>query len=98
MKELDPQSPAARDLASGAYRIRKMSAADLAEVCIPWMREAGWNPGLHDAETFLTADPGGFFVGELDGEPIATISGVRYDDTFGFLGCYIVKEEFRCIP
>jgi hypothetical protein len=95
MKRLAPDSEAARDLASGRYRIRTLDAAGLAAVPIPWMRDASWNPGLHDAETFITADPDGFLVGELDGQPIATISGVRYDDTFGFLGCYIVLEPFR---
>jgi hypothetical protein len=34
-------------------------------------------------------------VGERDGEPIATVSGVRYSDDFAFLGCYIVREGFR---
>lgn len=95
MKHLSPTSDAARDLDSGRYRIRKLDAAGLAAVPIPWMREAGWNPGLHDAETFITADPEGFLVGELDGRPIASVSGVRYDDSFGFLGCYIVQEPFR---
>jgi hypothetical protein len=95
MRVLDPSSPAARDLASGRFRIRTASVADLAAVTVPWMAEAGWNPGLHDAETFHAADPEGFLVGELDGEPIATVSGVRYSDDFAFLGCYVVREAFR---
>lgn len=95
MKRLDLNSPAARDLASGRYRIRKLDAAGVAAIVIPWLRAAGWNPGLHDAETFFTADSDGFLVGELDGELIATVSGVRYDDRFGFIGCYIVSEPFR---
>jgi RimJ/RimL family protein N-acetyltransferase len=95
MKQLDPLSPASRDLASGRYRIRKLDAAGLFSITIPWMRDAGWNPGLHEAETFYSADPDGFLVGELDGEPIATVSAVRYDDAFGFIGCYMVSEPFR---
>ena len=95
MKSLDPNSPAARDLASGRYRIRNLDAAGIAAITIPWMRDAGWNPGMNDAETYFTADPEGFFVGELNGDPIATISCVRYDEAFGFIGCYIVKESFR---
>jgi len=95
VKRLDPESPAARHLASGRYVIRQADAAILAEVHIPWMREAGWNPGLHDSETFIRADPRGFLVGKLDGKPIASVSGVRYDDSFGFMGCYLVLEEFR---
>jgi hypothetical protein len=95
VKRLDPASPAARDLASGRFRIRAMSAADMAAITIPWMTAEGWNPGLHDAETFVTADPDGFLVGELDGEPIATVSGVRYSDAFAFLGCYVVAAPYR---
>lgn len=95
MKRLSPDSDASRDLASGRYRIRKLDAAGIAAIPIPWMREEGWNPGLHDAETFYAADPQGFLVGELDGVPIATVSAVRYDDTFGFIGCYIVSAPFR---
>lgn len=94
-KRLDPHSDAARYLASGRYRIRTLDAVGIAAVPIPWMRDAGWNPGLHDAETFYTADPEGFLVGELDGQPIATVSAVRYDDSFGFIGCYIVAEAYR---
>ena len=72
-----------------------MTVADIVAVSIPWMKAAGWNPGLHDAETFFTADPNGFLVGELDGKPIACVSAVRYDDHFGFFGCYIVHEAYR---
>ncbi len=57
MKTLDPSSPAARDIASGRFVIEQMTFADMAMVTIPWMAEAGWNPGLHDAETVLAADP-----------------------------------------
>ena len=95
MKQLDPGSEAARDLASGRFVIRTMDVSDMRRVPIPWMRDAGWNPGLQDAETFLMADAEGFLIGELEGRPIACVSGVRYDDTFGFMGCYIVDPEFR---
>ncbi len=95
MKRLDPASPAARNLASGRYVIRQADSAVLAQVHVPWMRAAGWNPGWHDAETFIAADPAGFLVGELDGQPVACVSGVRYDDSFGFIGCYLVQESYR---
>ena len=90
-KHLDPQSQAAKDLASGRYIIREMTVADIRDVAIMWMKTAGWNPGLHDAETFFTADPNGFLGGELDGQPIACVRAVRYDDHFGFFGRYIVE-------
>ena len=55
----------------------------------------GWNPGLHDAECFYAADAGGFLVGELDGEPIGCISAVSYAGSYGFVGLYIVRPDFR---
>jgi hypothetical protein len=60
-----------------------------------WSTAEGWNPGLHDGPCFFATDPWGFFVGELDGQPVSCISCVAYDNSFGFLGQYIVKPEFR---
>jgi len=57
----------------------------------------GWNPGIHDGTCFYTTDPAGFFVGELDGELVGSISAVTYGDSFGFIGLFIVKSEFRGI-
>jgi ribosomal protein S18 acetylase RimI-like enzyme len=65
------------------------------ELAIDWAAAEGWNPGLHDAEAFLPTDPQGFLLGLLDGEPIACISAVNYDDSYGFLGFYIVRPEYR---
>ena len=76
------------------YEVRAMSRAELEHV-IGWAREEGWNPGLHDATPFHAADPAGFLIGLLDGEPIASISVVRYGPTFGFLGFYIVTPAAR---
>jgi ribosomal protein S18 acetylase RimI-like enzyme len=74
-----------------------IATADLAgvETMLEWAAAEGWNPGLHDAEAFLAADPDGFLLGSLDGEPVAAISLVTYDDRFAFLGLYIVRPEFR---
>ncbi|MCK1359659.1 GNAT family N-acetyltransferase [Bradyrhizobium sp. 199] len=55
----------------------------------------GWNPGLSDAGCFAAPDAQGFFVGEIDGEPVATVSCVNYDDRFAFLGFYIVRADLR---
>lgn len=72
-----------------------MTVAELDAIAIAWMREAGWNPGLHDAATFHAADPEGFLVGLLDGQPIACLSAVAYGESFGFFGCYIVRPDHR---
>jgi ribosomal protein S18 acetylase RimI-like enzyme len=74
-----------------------IATADLAgiETMLDWAAAEGWNPGLRDAEAFRAADPDGFLLGSLRGEPVAAISLVNYDERFAFLGLYIVRPEFR---
>lgn len=79
---------------AGGEDIRIASAAELARM-LDWAAAEGWNPGLDDARAFHAADPGGFFVSFRDGEPVAAISVVRYDPSFGFLGLYLVRPEWR---
>ncbi len=77
------------------YIIRTMSQQELANYPLTWAETEGWRPGLHDADYFYPTDPSGFFLGVLDGEPIAAISGVKYGNNFGFVGLYLVKPEYR---
>lgn len=76
------------------YSIRPMNREEL-QIAIAWATAEGWNPGLHDAECFYAADPTGFWIGLLGDEPIATLSAVKYGNSFGFVGFYIVKPEYR---
>jgi len=76
------------------YAIRSMNREEV-DYAINWAASEGWNPGLHDALCFYQADPEGFLIGLLGDEPIACISVVKYGTTFGFLGFYIVKPEYR---
>lgn len=76
------------------YTIRTMARQEI-DIAIDWANKEGWNPGLHDGDCFYAADPSGFLIGLLDDEPIATISVVKYGSSFGFLGFYIVKPEYR---
>jgi ribosomal protein S18 acetylase RimI-like enzyme len=75
-------------------QIRNMRPEEIA-VAVQWAAAEGWNPGLSDAACFAIPDANGFFVGEIDGEPVATVSCVNYDDRFAFLGFYIVRSDFR---
>ncbi|MEN6391619.1 MAG: GNAT family N-acetyltransferase [Syntrophomonas sp.] len=76
------------------YVIRNMSRSDL-DIAVDWAAAEGWNPGLNDAECFFRSDSRGFFIGEVAGIPIGSISAVSYDKHFGFIGFYIVKPECR---
>lgn len=79
---------------SDRYQIRPMTRPEL-DIAIAWAATEGWNPGLQDADCFYLADPTGFLMGFLDGEPIASISAIKYGDRFGFIGFYIVKPGHR---
>jgi GNAT superfamily N-acetyltransferase len=64
-------------------------------IAVNWAAAEGWNPGLADDACFAVADPEGFWIGELDGAPAATVSCVNYGASFAFLGFYIVREDLR---
>jgi ribosomal protein S18 acetylase RimI-like enzyme len=69
--------------------------SDEISIAIEWAAAEGWNPGLSDAACFASVDPQGFLIGELDGQPAATVSCVNYDARFAFLGFYIVRPDLR---
>jgi hypothetical protein len=76
------------------YEIRQMKPSEIFYP-IGWASVEGWNPGLYDGQAFYDTDPNGFFVGLLERKVIGTISAIAYDNTYGFIGFYIVREEFR---
>src|SRR6201991_1054150 len=87
-------SPSVRSPATNGLRVRTMRPDELS-IAVNWAAAEGWNPGLADATCFAAADPGGFFIGELDDAPIATVSCVNYGESFAFLGFYIVRKDLR---
>jgi GNAT superfamily N-acetyltransferase len=76
------------------YVTRNMTRDEL-DMVVEWAAREGWNPGHGDADAFFAADPEGFFIGELNGTPIASISAVSYSPDFAFVGFYIVNLEHR---
>jgi GNAT superfamily N-acetyltransferase len=74
--------------------IRNMNEKEVG-LALDWAAAEGWNPGLNDAECFYAADPNGFFLGELAGEPVGCVSAVAYDSAFAFLGLYLVAPQHR---
>lgn len=79
---------------NSALTIRTMTREDV-DFAVRLATKEGWNPGLSDAECFYAADPEGFFIAELGGERVGTISAVRYEGDFGFLGFYILVPDAR---
>jgi GNAT superfamily N-acetyltransferase len=74
--------------------LRVLGRDELSTV-LNWAAQEGWNPGQRDGECFHAADPEAFLLGERRGEPISSISVVCYPENFAFLGCYMVRPEFR---
>jgi GNAT superfamily N-acetyltransferase len=60
-----------------------------------WAHDERWNPGRSDEIPFHAADPRGFFLGRLNGKPVASAAGVRYGTDYGFLGLYIARPQVR---
>jgi GNAT superfamily N-acetyltransferase len=76
------------------FTIRPMRPDEIS-LAVDWAAAEGWNPGLSDDACFAAVDPEGFFIGEIDGAPAATVSCVNYGARFSFLGFYIVREDLR---
>ena len=77
-----------------AFEIGTASAAEVM-LMAKWAAAENWNPGLTDAQAFVVADPRGFLIGRMNGEPVTSISVVQYGKAFGFLGMYIARPDAR---
>jgi GNAT superfamily N-acetyltransferase len=77
-----------------SLRIRPMRPDEIS-IAVNWAAAEGWNPGFADDACFAAVDPEGFFIGELEGAPAATVSCINYNDNFAFLGFYIVRADLR---
>ena len=74
--------------------LRNASLEEVA-VALEWAADEGWNPGLDDAAAFWAADTQGFFVAEMQGQPVAFLSVVNHDADHAFLGLYLCLLEWR---
>lgn len=75
------------------HKIRNMTQDEL-EIVLDWAGREGWNPGLRDAGPLYGIDPGGLWVGELDGEIVSAIACIDYGG-FGFCGLHLVRKDLR---
>ena len=75
-------------------QIRPLNFEEVRQL-VAWAGDEGWNPGVNDAQCFWNLDPDGFLgIAEND----TFIGGgaiVRYADTFGFMGLFIVDKAHR---
>ena len=80
--------------APGQLRVTRATRDDWRTV-ERWIEEQGWDPGVSDADQFYAQDPEGFFVGWLGDQIVSAIAVVNYDDSFAYLGHYLVRSDLR---
>ncbi len=73
---------------------KKLDMSGLQKL-VKWAEVEGWNPGKHDAEVFMNTDPNGFYGFFHNDKLIGGGSIVSYDGDFGFMGFFIVDNEYR---
>ena len=76
------------------FSIRLISSDEILKVT-DWARLEGFSPGLDDVSIYRNTDKQGIWVGCLDNAPIGCIACIKYNSSYGFIGLFIVKKEFR---
>jgi len=76
------------------FSIRLIRSDEIIEVT-DWARLEGFSPGFDDVSIYRNTDKQGVWVGCLDNNPIGCIACVKYNSSYGFIGLFIVKREFR---
>ena len=76
------------------FSIRLISNDEIQKVT-DWARLEGFAPGFGDISIYKNTDKKGVWVGCLDDNPIGSIACVKYNPSYGFIGLFIVKKEFR---
>ena len=76
------------------FSIRLISNDEVQKVT-DWARLEGFAPGFDDISIYKNTDKKGIWVGCLDNDPIGSIACVKYNSSYGFMGLFIVKKEFR---
>ncbi|MCL6268346.1 GNAT family N-acetyltransferase [Sansalvadorimonas sp. 2012CJ34-2] len=69
---------------------------DEFELLTEWFAKADWNPGLADIKVACKSKTGLFYIGVLDGKPVACLSAHIYEYSFAFIGYFhIADPELR---
>jgi ribosomal-protein-alanine N-acetyltransferase len=74
--------------------IRPLEKSDIPFVT-EWARREGFAPGRGDVAIYRNTDRQGLWVGWLGKERVGCIAGVRYNETYGFVGLFLVVPEQR---
>lgn len=73
---------------------RNMTREEVVQL-VEWAAQEGWNPGLHDADSFWMTDPDGFMAIDVDGQMAGAGCAFYHGPQYGFMGLFIMRPEFR---
>ncbi len=76
------------------YQIRELQNSDI-HIVTDWSRKEGFAPGFEDINIYRNTDSQALWIGSLNNKPIGCIVGIRYNAFYGFVGLYIVDEQYR---
>lgn len=68
---------------------------DELDVVLGWAADAGWEPGLHDADAIWAADADGLWGIEVDGVLVGSGSAMRQGSAYSSLGLLLVDPGHR---
>lgn len=82
-----------------AAQINETVIRQLTEADIPFAMElkniAGWNQVEADWQGYLTYEPEGCFLAEINGHPAGTATAIRYGTKLGWIGMVLVHPDLR---
>ena len=73
----------------------RTARADQMHLLEEWAVREGWGAGIGDVGAFHDADPEGFLLAYQGDQPVGSVSAVRYDEDYAFLGYFIVEPGRR---
>ena len=82
-------------MSSTDYNIRYMTKEEAMSVVPKLSQAEEWSYGLHDVEILYDYDPTTYMCGEVHGDIVATISGLKWDRSYAFLSAFIVRADQR---
>lgn len=70
----------------------RLPSHTIATTALQWAEREGWEPGPGDLAAYCAIDDAGWFAHlNSNGEIVTTLSALKYDDSFGFIGLYITR-------
>lgn len=82
-----------------AFVVRNLNAATitprLKKYFLDVLVKENWTPGRNEINYYLACDPTALYLGTLNGKPVATAAGFKYECNYCHFGCYIVDKDYR---